>query len=280
MFRVVVTNTAGSATSNAATLTVNNVADTVAPTVPGGLLATAISSSQINLSWTASTDNVGVTGYNIFRGGVKIATAPGTSFQYAGLTASTSYTYNVSAFDAAGNTSSQSTGASSTTQTASSGGGIHSSLGWYQIPNSAGPACHAGFTGCANVVAAWSGGVADSTRNRLIVWGGGHTDYNGNEIYALDLNALTFTRLNNPSAPINSFTTANADATPNARHTYGGLAYLPSADQIFAFNGSLARAAGGRANPSASGRYAFSTEQWQQTGSTRNGPGTLGGSHF
>ncbi len=279
--KAIAKDAAGNSTTSAiVTVTVNNAADTVAPTVPGGLSASAISSAQIKLSWTASTDNVGVTGYNIFRGGVKIATAPGTSFQDAGLTASTSYTYNVSAFDAAGNTSAQSTGASATTLAASSGGGIPSSLGWYQIPNTAGPACPTGFTGCANVVAAWSGAVADATRNRLIVWGGGHTDYNGNEIYALDLNSLAFTRLNNPSTPVNSCTTANADGTPNARHTYGGLAYLPSADQLFAFNGSLACAAGSGPNPSDSWTYTFSTSQWQRIGYTGNAPGTLGGTHF
>src|SRR2546426_6423720 len=119
------------------TVTVSNgpPPDTTAPSVPTGLTAAAVSSSQINLSWTASTDNVGVTGYNIFRGGVKVGTAPGTSFQDAGLTASTSYAYNVSAFDAAGNTSAQSTGASATTLASSGGGGIPSTLGWYQIPS-------------------------------------------------------------------------------------------------------------------------------------------------
>ena len=49
-------------------------ADTTPPTVPTGLAATVISSTQINLSWTASTDNVGVTGYQVFRNGVQIAT--------------------------------------------------------------------------------------------------------------------------------------------------------------------------------------------------------------
>ncbi|HZE80756.1 MAG TPA: Ig-like domain-containing protein, partial [Candidatus Polarisedimenticolia bacterium] len=187
-----------STTSTAVTVTVNNVADTTAPSVPAGLSATAISSSQINLSWTASTDNVGVTGYNIYRAGVKIGTAPSTAYQDAGLNASTSYSYNVSAFDAAGNTSAQSAGASATTQAASSGG-IPSGLGWYQIPNTQMiNVCPSGLN-CANVIVPWSGGIADTSRNRLIVWGGGHSDYSGNEVYALDLNALTINRLNNPS---------------------------------------------------------------------------------
>ena len=80
-------------------------ADTTPPSTPTNLSATAISSSQINLSWTASTDNVGVTGYKIFRGGVQIATSATNSYFNTGLTASTAYSYTVSAYDAAGNNS-------------------------------------------------------------------------------------------------------------------------------------------------------------------------------
>lgn len=97
-------------------------ADTQAPTVPTKLSAVAVSSSQINLTWTASTDNVGVTGYNIYRNGAKIATSTSTSASDTGLSPSTTYTYTVSAYDAAGNTSAQSTSAGATTQ-ASSGSG-------------------------------------------------------------------------------------------------------------------------------------------------------------
>src|SRR5437667_2199884 len=133
-FRVVVSNSAGTVTSSAATLTVN--ADTTAPTVPAGLSATAASSSQINLTWTASTDNVGVTGYNVYRGGTKIGTSTTTSYSDTGLTASTTYSYTVAAFDAASNTSAQSASASATTLSGSGGGGqIPNTLGWYQIPN-------------------------------------------------------------------------------------------------------------------------------------------------
>src|SRR4029077_17368481 len=129
-FRVVVTNTAGSVTSSAATLTVNAVVDTTPPTVPTGLAATAVSSSQINLAWTASTDNVGVTGYKVFRGGTQVATSPSTSYQDTGLAASTAFAHTVAAFAAAGSTSAQSASASATTQ-ASSGGGSPNTLVWY-----------------------------------------------------------------------------------------------------------------------------------------------------
>jgi chitodextrinase len=99
------------------------LADTQAPTAPSTLAATASSSTQIGLTWTASTDNVGVTGYRIERcsGGscssfVQVGTTTGaTTFSESGLTASTSYSYRVRASDAAGNLSGYSNVASATT---------------------------------------------------------------------------------------------------------------------------------------------------------------------
>lgn len=82
--------------------------DTTAPSVPSGLSATPVSSLQINLSWGASTDNVGVTGYRVYRGGVQIGTVTGTNYQSTGLSAFTAYTYAVAAYDAAGNASTKS----------------------------------------------------------------------------------------------------------------------------------------------------------------------------
>jgi chitodextrinase len=92
--------------------------DTIPPTVPTGLTATAVSSTQISLSWTASTDNVGVTGYRIYRDGSQITTTAGTSYQDTGRSSSTTYTYRVAAYDAAGNVSTQSSQASATTPAA------------------------------------------------------------------------------------------------------------------------------------------------------------------
>jgi len=92
------------------------VADTTAPSIPTNLLATVVSPSQVNLTWSASTDNTGVTGYRIYRNGTQITTTTGTTYSNTGLSASTLYTYTVSAYDLAGNVSPQSTGASATTQ--------------------------------------------------------------------------------------------------------------------------------------------------------------------
>ena len=91
--------------------------DIQAPTIPTNLTATTVSSIQINLSWTASTDNVGVTRYKIYRdgGATPIATPTGTTYSDTGLIASTAYSYTVSACDAAGNCSAKSTANGDTT---------------------------------------------------------------------------------------------------------------------------------------------------------------------
>src|SRR6266853_679638 len=96
--------------------------DTAAPSTPAGLSATAASATQINLAWSASTDDVGVTGYRVERCQgegcttfAQVATPAGTSFSDSSIAASTSYSYQVRAADAAGNLSAYSAVASATT---------------------------------------------------------------------------------------------------------------------------------------------------------------------
>jgi fibronectin type 3 domain-containing protein len=93
---------------------VTNV-DTTAPTIPTALSAVGVSINQINLTWSASSDAYGVTGYQIYRDNVFIATSTGISYSDTGLLESTSYTYNVTAFDASLNFSALSASAIGTT---------------------------------------------------------------------------------------------------------------------------------------------------------------------
>ncbi|WP_274536107.1 cellulase family glycosylhydrolase [Streptomyces sp. CB03234] len=99
--------------------------DTTAPTAPAGLTSTAKTSTSVSLSWTAATDNVRVTGYDVYRGTVKVNAAPvtGTTYTDTGLTPSTAYSYSVRARDAAGNVSAPSAVLSVTTDAGSSPSG-------------------------------------------------------------------------------------------------------------------------------------------------------------
>ncbi len=98
------------------TTSTNQIIDDEAPTVPTNFAAEA-SETNIALSWTASTDNVGVAGYIIYLDGDSIETVSQTNFNITGLSSGTGYTLAVQAFDAAGNKSVKTEIASSTNQT-------------------------------------------------------------------------------------------------------------------------------------------------------------------
>lgn len=92
------------------------VADVQSPTIPAGVVAVAASSGQVDLGWTASTDNSGVVArYNVFRDGVNVGMSSAPAYSDADLKPATSYRYTVTAVDPAGNESGQSAAASVTT---------------------------------------------------------------------------------------------------------------------------------------------------------------------
>jgi endonuclease I/chitodextrinase len=93
----------------------NPTADTQAPTTPTNLLASGTTSNSVSLSWTGSTDNIGVTGYNVYMNSVLKTTVSGTTTTVTGLTASTAYSFYVVAKDAAGNSSASSNVVNATT---------------------------------------------------------------------------------------------------------------------------------------------------------------------
>ncbi len=101
--------------------------DTTAPTAPTNLQVTGKSTSSVSLSWTASTDNVGVTGYTVSYGGSTSVNVTGTSATINGLSAATTYTFTVTAKDAAGNVS---TGATIQATTDSSSGNTCTNAAW------------------------------------------------------------------------------------------------------------------------------------------------------
>jgi Cellulose binding domain/Glycosyl hydrolases family 18/Fibronectin type III domain len=100
----------------------NGSSDTIAPSAPSGLKVLSTTSSQVSLSWTGSTDNLLVSGYDILAGGKVVGTSPGTAGTVTGLSPSTSYSFTVKAYDEAGNLSGASNAVSATTA-ANTGGG-------------------------------------------------------------------------------------------------------------------------------------------------------------
>src|SRR5262249_9568151 len=104
------------------------VKDTTAPSRPGGLKVPVAGTTQVALSWSASTDNVGVTGYQVYRDGVLVGTAPSLNYLDSGLAPGSSHSYTVRAVDAAGNTSQASSGVSPRLAKQGSGSGILSGV--------------------------------------------------------------------------------------------------------------------------------------------------------
>jgi hypothetical protein len=96
--------------------------DTQPPTAPTGLTSTGKTSSSVSLQWNASSDNVGVTAYDVYSGSNQVLSVSGTTATVSGLSPSTSYTFTVKARDAAGNTSAASNSVSVTTDAGSGGG--------------------------------------------------------------------------------------------------------------------------------------------------------------
>ncbi|MDR6158720.1 endonuclease I/chitodextrinase [Chryseobacterium sp. SLBN-27] len=110
-------------------------ADTQAPTAPASLATSNPTSNTISLSWTASTDNIGVSGYDIYKDGAFYATVTGITATVSGLNPSTTYNFYVIAKDAAGNASTASNTASGTTLAGGQPGGSCGTENFETIPN-------------------------------------------------------------------------------------------------------------------------------------------------
>jgi hypothetical protein len=152
---------------------------------------------------------------------------------------------------------------------------IPATPGWYEIPNTklrqvdpcpARTCAVSGAEGQAAVINDWCSGAFDSTRNRLLVWGGGHNGYYGNEIYAIYLDPASVVRVTEPGSPTASYGSCTdaiaGGGQPNSRHTYDGITYLRSRDQFFSFSGSIACGPSARTN--STWIFSFSSMTWAQ----------------
>ena len=149
--------------------------DTTLPSAPGLLTGTSPSSSQVTLTWGAATDNVGVAGYRVYRGGVQVGTTTSTTYTDSGLAASTTYGYTVRAYDAASNLGPASNTATVTTQSAATpppppptgGTTIYASSVGLQSGSVAG-----GYISYLRAQDGWTFDVAASSFGRSAAWYG------------------------------------------------------------------------------------------------------------
>ncbi len=154
---------------------------------------------------------------------------------------------------------------------------------WYQIPKSQliksgviPDPRPPGNGGVHSVMGAWCGGAYDTKRDRLLIWGGGHTDYSGNEIYAFDVNSLKWERIWGPTPnemiPLEykAYQTY-LDGNPSARHTFGGLQYIPGLDVLWSHGSSVWKSSNGKQLPYiASWQFQLDNERWEMKGHLPN----------
>ncbi|AJS58230.1 lytic polysaccharide monooxygenase [Paenibacillus sp. IHBB 10380] len=220
----------------------SNPVDTQAPSAPAALTSTGQTSTSVSLAWSASTDNVAVTGYKVFNGSSLVATVSSSTLNYSvsGLTANTAYTFSVKAVDAAGNVSNASNSVSVTTdapvgvdtQAPTAPGGLHVmgtptsssiQLMWNASTDNVGVTGYKVYLGTTLVTT-----VSSSTTDYTVTGLSAATAYTFN-VYAIDAagNQSTVSTVNGTTAVASATPawTANTAYTAGTLVTYNGSVY-------------------------------------------------------
>jgi chitodextrinase len=165
--------------SGRATITASTTAcpDTAPPSMPTGLSTSNVTGTSMTLGWNASTDNVGVTGYDVYRNGARMASVTGTSSSQTGLACGTSYAFAVVSYDAAGNRSSQAQLISPTAACAPPPPSGETAHLWVDTDGgtcarSASPAAYNSGAACASLGKAYDQANANSDASTVLVKGG------------------------------------------------------------------------------------------------------------
>ncbi|MCF6225853.1 MAG: hypothetical protein L3J22_06055 [Xanthomonadales bacterium] len=212
--------------------------DNQPPSAPTALQAVAVSQTEAYLHWTSPADNEFVAGYRVYRDNNLIGTTGDTSFVDYAMNPGATHSYKVVAFDGASNNSSASM---EVTVQAPNSGSVMDILPaghWYEVQNSS---VWTQLGVKPDVMGSWSGGVYDTNRERLVIWGGGHLNYDGNELYAFDFNTFNWMQLTKTTPKDQRVKSVQVydDGMPTSVHTYDGLQYLPTLDKFFASGGSI-----------------------------------------
>ncbi len=249
--------------------------DQAAPQAPDTLQVVAVSPTETYVSWSGASDDTGVAGYRLYRDGQLIAVTGDTRFIDRGLTPGAVVEYTVAAFDMADKPSALS---APVQVSMPAGGSVLDVLPpghWYEVVDSS---IEADLGKTPKVMKPWSSGAYDTRRERLVIFGGGHLDYSGNELYAFDVNTLQWLQLTQPSAPedISKTDPIYADGRPSAVHTYDGLEYLPNVDRLFTSGGSIYGTGGCSGNTWLFDFDAQPAEDgWQHIADSRGGCGMI-----
>jgi hypothetical protein len=270
----VASDTAGyNSTSATVSVTVNNANSPLVAVSMSSPLSDAVIAGTVAVTASASAQH-GVTGVQFLLDGVAFGSEL-TSAPYSASWDSTKvpdgrHTLSARASDTVGNSATADEAVTVSNSSATIGKGWKKLTGTMLTGGSenVSPCPPNGFnnypynfvTNCVNVLEDPSSAIADTTRNRLLLWGGGHADYAGNEIYSLQLNcAISGTcpaliRLDPPAPPLPVGATGTNEtllpcilppgcfpsgSTPNARHLYDGAAYIPSLDIVIQIGGAL-----------------------------------------
>ena len=251
-FSVYARDAAGNVSASSNVVNVTTLTpDTQAPSAPTNLAASGTTATTTNLTWTASTDNVGVTGYDVYRGVTLIANVATTSYAVTGLTASTAYTFSVNARDAAGNVSASSnvvnvtTLAAGVTYCASQGNSIaDEQIGRVQVGTINNPS--SGGTGYTNFTAI-STNLTRSTAYTITItptWTGASfkegyrvwIDYNQDGDF-VDAGEQVYSRSATKTTPVSGTFTIPASATLGSTRMRVSMKYnaIPTSCEIFSF---------------------------------------------
>ncbi|MBR9913481.1 MAG: DUF5011 domain-containing protein [Algicola sp.] len=251
-FYVIALDAAGNASpsSNIANVTTLNPPDTQAPSAPTNLTASNTTEASTDLNWNASSDNVGVTGYDVYQDGNLISNVSNTTYQVTGLLPSTNYGFYVVAKDAAGNSSSQSNSVNVTTLDAqvsycnSASTNVNdeyiSRVQLNTIDNSSGPQFYSDFTNITTTVTkgtqytisvtpTWTGTVYNEA---YAVW----IDYNKDGDFD-DAGEQVWTQSPTQATPVSGTFTIPASAVENSTRMRVSMKYnaIPTSCETFTY---------------------------------------------
>ncbi len=203
--------------------------------IPSTPVVHAVSPSEAYVSWERVD---GAVGYRLYRNGTMILTTGDTHFIDRELVPGTAVGYAVEAFDISGNFSARSEPASVAMPVSGSVLDLLPPGHWYEVVDSS---IEKQLGKTPNVMSPWSGGAYDTKRGRLVIFGGGHGNYSGNELYAFDINDLKWYQLTRPTARelLSRTEPIYLDGRPSSVHTYDGLEYLPNVDRFFSSGGAI-----------------------------------------